>query len=373
MTFRNRLLSAVVLVTLGVTGGLVLAGRLSLTSPSGAAPEQAAPRPAAPPARAAGGGPLPDLSQVADAALRVSANIRSTSIMQVRDPWFQFWYGDQVQGPPSLGSGVVVSPDGYILTNTHVIGSAGANVSVTMPDGSEQRGEVVGIDEVSDLAVVKVQGRDLETLPWGDSGTLRVAEWVLAVGNPFQLSGTVTLGIVSTVSRPGTQFGQYADFIQTDAAINPGNSGGALVNARGELIGINTMITSDTGNNVGIGFAIPANLARRIMTELIEHGAVRWGSIGRIDLLTMSPQVAARYGLRNIDGVLVFRGNRSSPALRAGLALGDIIVSMNGQPVTSAEQLDRMIIESKVGSTARFEIVRTNGSRAVVTVPIINR
>src|SRR4029079_9389849 len=179
-----------------------------------------------------------------------------------------------------LGSGVVVTEDGYILTNNHVIGNAGAAVQVTLPDGKQLPAKIIGVDEVTDLAAVKVNAKGLTTLPWGDSDKLRVAEWVLAIGNPFQLSGTVTLGIVSTVRRRAEQVGAYQDFIQTDAAINPGNSGGALINARGELVGINTMIYSETGGYQGIGFAIPSNVARDIMQQLVDHGEVRYGYVG---------------------------------------------------------------------------------------------
>ena len=195
-----------------------------------------------------------------------------------------------------------MSADGYVLTNTHVIGYAGADIRVTLPGAREMRGKLIGIDDVSDLAVVKVDAQNLETLPWGDSGKLRVAEWVLAVGNPFQLSGTVTLGIISTVNRSAAQVGANTDFIQTDAAINPGNSGGALVNSRGELIGINTMIYSETGGYQGIGFAIPSNLARRIMDELKATGTVPWGSIGRIRWINVDRATRQALRVRRCDG-----------------------------------------------------------------------
>ena len=187
----------------------------------------------------------------------------------------QFFYGSRaVQTQTSLGSGVIVSEDGLILTNSHVVGSRGAQVHVTTNDNREVAAQIQGIDPYTDLAVLKVDARGLAPLPWGDSSKLRVAEWVLAVGNPFQFNQTVTLGIVSAQNRHDPQLATYNDFIQTDAAINPGNSGGALVNSRGELIGINTMIYSETGGYQGIGFAIPANLARRIMTELVKNGEI---------------------------------------------------------------------------------------------------
>jgi S1-C subfamily serine protease len=201
-----------------------------------------------------------------------------------------------------------------------------------------------------------------------------VAEWVLAIGNPFQLSGTVTLGIVSTVTRPGDQFGQVEAFIQTDAAINPGNSGGALVNARGELVGINTMIVSETGGSAGVGLAIPSNRARQIMTELIEHGAVSWGSIGteRMDALMVNAATARRYGLP-ATGLLVRALYNNSSAYRAGLRPGDTIRRVNGEPITSPDQLNLLVIRHKVGATIRLDVVREDGRELTLDVPVVAR
>jgi S1-C subfamily serine protease len=356
----------------GFVGGLVVSGRLSLTTPSSAAPEQtAAPRPSGAAAAVAAGGALPNLSDIAESALRVSANISSTTIVQL-DPWMQFFTNNRVQSSQSLGSGVVVSRDGYVLTNKHVIGNAGAEIKVTLPDGRERPAKLIGIDDVSDLAVVKVDATNLQTIPWGDSGKLRVAEWVLAVGNPFQFSGTVTLGIVSTVSRSGDQIGSVQDFIQTDAAINPGNSGGALVNARGELVGINTMIYSETGGYQGIGFAIPSNLARGIMTELIQNGTVTWGSIGDISWFAIDQAAANRYNL-DVTGGYVRSISQRSPAYRAGLEPGDIVVSINGQTITSPDQIDRVVVRLKPGAMVKLGVVKRNGKSTTIDVPIVAR
>src|SRR5690606_29965599 len=258
---RVVLPAAVLLLVAGFAVGLVLSGRLDLTASSSAAPRDVLEETAAPqvdvatPAGAAVAAPaLPSLSAIAERALQVSVNISSTNIVRA-DPYVQFLWGNQVRAQQSLGSGVVVSSDGLILTNRHVLGDQVRAIRVTLPDGRELPAALVGMDPVSDLAVIKIDETNLQTIPWGDSSQLRVAEWVLAVGNPFQLSGTVTLGIVSTVSRSGDQVGTVQDFIQTDAAINPGNSGGALISARGELVGINTMIYSETGGYQGIGFA----------------------------------------------------------------------------------------------------------------------
>src|SRR6478735_996562 len=229
----NRFAFTTLLLSAGVIAGLTLSGRMSTwTSPGMASP---APVPVSIQGRAAtstaaqSGGVLPDLSAIAEQALKVSVSIQSTVTQQINDPLFRMIYGNLSQQTPISGSGVIVSSDGLILTNRHVVGDARGRVKVTLADGVEKDAEIKGIDEVSDLAVVKVDGKGLPTLKWGDSSQIRVAQWVLAVGNPFQLTGTVTLGIVSTVNRSGASMGTYADFIQTDAAINPGNSGGALI------------------------------------------------------------------------------------------------------------------------------------------------
>jgi S1-C subfamily serine protease len=352
--------------------GLVVSARLAPTSPSVAAPQRESDqaRPAAIPGSVPGN--LPDLSIVAERALKVSANISSTTMQVPNDPFFRFYYGRQAQPSQSVGSGVVVSSDGYVLTNTHVIGYAGADIRVTLPGGREMPGKLVGIDDVSDLAVVKVAAQNLETLPWGDSGKLRVAEWVLAIGNPFQLSGTVTLGIVSTVNRSAAQIGGNTDFIQTDAAINPGNSGGALVNSRGELIGINTMIYSETGGYQGIGFAIPSNLARRIMDELKTNGTVPWGAIGQIRWINVDRATARSYGFGDVTGAYVRSIDRASSAYRAGLQPGDLVVAVNGEPVSDSEQVERTVIASKVGSEVKLDVIR-DGRKTTVAVPVVSR
>jgi len=369
MAFRRASFIAILLAA-GFLGGLVLSGRLASTTPAGAEPQQAA-APRTPSRAAALVANAANLSDIAEAALRVSANISSTSIVEM-DPFMQFWSGRQVQESQSLGSGVVVSADGYVLTNKHVIGNAAAEVRVTLSDGRERPAKLVGIDEISDLAVVKIDATGLETLPWGDSSKLRVAELVLAVGNPFQLSGTVTLGIVSTVSRSAEQVGSYQDFIQTDAAINPGNSGGALVSANGELVGINTMIYSETGGYQGIGFAIPSNSARKIMTELIENGKVTWGSIGSISWITVDQAVAAQNRL-NVTGAFVRVLYRESPAYRAGLQPRDIVTTIDGQKVTSGDQIDHIVIRKPVGSTIRLGVRKSDGRAVTIDVPIVAR
>ena len=360
----------------GFLAGLVVSGRLDMTTPSTAAP-QAGPQPSAVTTSAAGSavatGALPDLSSIAERALQVSVNISSTNLVRMQvDPFFQRFFGEQVQPQQSLGSGVVVSPDGYILTNKHVIGNQSESIRVTLHGGEERPAKLIGIDDVSDLAVVKVDDTKLSTIPWGDSARLRVAEWVLAVGNPFQLSGTVTLGIVSTVSRSGDQVGTFQDFIQTDAAINPGNSGGALINARGELVGINTMIYSETGGYQGIGFAIPSNAAREIMNELIQNGQVSWGSIGGLTLLDIDQTTARANGLPT-GGTLVRNLGPEAPAYRSGLEPFDVIRRINGETVTSADQLNRLVVRQKVGSTVTLDVVKRDGRELQLKVPVVAR
>jgi S1-C subfamily serine protease len=341
------------MLSVGALGAIVLSQPIQQTRPAAAA--------------AANG--LPDLSTVAEQALKVSVSIASTVTQQVNDPWSRIFYGNLYQVPVS-GSGVIVSKDGYVLTNRHVVGDGAGKIRVTLPDGVERAANIVGIDDVSDLAVVKVDGKNLPTLAWGDSSQLRVAQWVLAVGNPFQLSGTVTLGIVSTVSRPGSQVGTYSDFIQTDAAINPGNSGGALINARGELVGINTMIYSESGGNQGIGFAIPSNLAQQIMKELIDKGEVLRGTIGIASLRNIDADTSEANGLGRVDGVIIMALYRGSPAVRAGLQRYDIITKVNDQTVTDANQFLKVVYNAKIGSAVKLEVAR-GGRRANVDVAVV--
>ena len=367
----RRVLLSVSLLSAGIVGGLVLSGRMSGTAPSVAAPAPAADIQSPPGVSTSA---LPDLSTIAERAIKASVNISSTTYMQV-DPFFQLFYGQGAVVPQtSLGSGVIVSTDGLVLTNSHVVGGArSADIRVTLSDDPrELPAKIVGIDELTDLAVVKIEATGVAPLPWGDSSRLRVAEWVLAVGNPFTFSQTVTLGIVSNVNRHDPQLHTYNDFIQTDAAINPGNSGGALVNSRGELVGINTMIYSQTGGYQGIGFAIPANVARSIMDELVRNGVVSRGSIGNLTLRTISSEQMRRAGLGDTGGVLVDNMYRNDPAYRAGIVPGDLIVRYNGTAVTEESQLQRMIADSKIGSTVRVEVIR-RGQARTFDVPVVQR
>jgi S1-C subfamily serine protease len=353
----------------GIVIGLVLMGRLSPQTGS-AAPASGPLAQAKPAAISPTGAVLPNLSDVAERALQATVNISSTQYRQV-DPFFQMFYRRGALMPEtSLGSGVIVSEDGLILSNHHVLQNAAAEIKVTLPDGRELAGKVVGTDPVTDLGVVKVSATGLAPLPWGDSSKLRVAEWVLAVGSPLSLSQTVTLGIVSNVKRHSEQLGGINDMIQTDAAINPGNSGGPLVNSRGEVVGINTMIVTETGGYQGLGFAIPANAAQDVMNELIKYHEVPHGSIGLTDdLVNVDPARAQRAGLGPIRGVLVRNMYSDSSAYHAGMQLNDIILSVDGKDISDAAQLQRLIIGSKIGSTVTIEVMRNN-RRLTLKVPI---
>jgi len=254
------------------------------------------------------------------------------------------------------GSGVIVSPDGYVLTNNHVIDGA-REVTVTLPDKREFQGTIVGTDPKTDLAVIKIDGKNLPTVPWGDASKLQVGEYVLAVGNPFGLNSTVTLGIVSALGRGRMGITQYEDFIQTDAAINPGNSGGALVNTKGELVGINTAIFSQSGGYQGVGFAVPTSMGQPIYDSLVKHGKVVRGYLG-IGIQDLNQDLAKSFGVTNGKGALVTDVKDDSPADHAGLHQGDVIVSYQASPVEDAVALQRLVTKTIVGSKVPMKVVR---------------
>ncbi len=382
--------------------GLLLAGVLMGLMASGLANEQPdliaraptaerAPGPAAAPApspapaeqAAAAPGAGPDFTRVAAQTVRAVTNIASTQIVRrsaspfANDPFFQYFFGDQddlfgrSRAQQSLGSGVVISPDGFVVTNNHVIGEGGNEVTVTVGDRREVRAKVIGFDSWTDLALLKVDAANLPVIPWGDSSRLRVAEWVMAVGNPFSLNQTVTLGVVSALGRANVGITQYEDFIQTDAAINPGNSGGALINGRGELVGINTAIFSQSGGYQGIGFAVPSNLVRRVVDDLKKFGQVRRGSIGLVEVIPLTGRLAdeLRAPQAQSDGVVVNQLHRDSAAYQAGLEPGDIILSFNGTAISDPSQFVRLVADSAIGSTARVEVLR-EGRRQTLRIPI---
>ena len=306
------------------------------------------------------------LSDVAERTVRSVVNVRSTSGGSNTSYSRPDWYGRVPERRPnSLGSGVIVSADGLILTNHHVIRKA-TDIRITLSDNKELRAVVIGSDPKSDVAVLRVQDppSDLVPIGFGDSKTLRLGEIVLAIGNPFGVGQTVTMGIVSAVGRVGVGIVDYEDFIQTDAAINPGNSGGALVNARGELVGINTAILSKSGGYQGIGFAIPTDMARPIMESLLKHGRVIRGWIG-VMIQDLSQDLIKAMGLQVDHGVLVADVQRDSPAAKAGLSRGDVILSIDGDSTESVAQLRNKIASIGPGQHARLLIARGGRHRRV--------
>src|SRR5579862_8800281 len=326
--------------------------------------------PAAMPA-AVGDTPVPSLSPMIKKVSPAIVNIATRGTIHEKgpqnplldDPFFRrFFDVPQDTGPrerpfQSAGSGVIFDArSGYIVTNAHVVENA-TEITVTLQDGRDLKAEVIGSDAPSDVAVLKVKPDGLAQVPLGDSSRAEVGDFVVAIGNPFGLQHTVTSGIISGLSRSGINPDGYEDFIQTDASINPGNSGGALVNLRGELIGINTAILSRSGGNIGIGFAIPVNMARSVMDQLIKYGSVKRGQLG-VSMYTVTPDIAHSLGLSNVTGALVSQVVDGSPAEKAGIHSGDVITSVNGQPVKSNSELRNSIGLMRVGDKVEIGLLR---------------
>ena len=289
------------------------------------------------------------------------------------DPFFRRFFdvppdtGPRERPFQSAGSGVIFDAKaGYILTNAHVVENA-TEITVTLQGGRDVKAEVLGSDAPSDVAVLKVKPEGLSQIALGDSAKVEVGDFVVAIGNPFGLQHTVTSGIISGLSRSGINPDGYEDFIQTDASINPGNSGGALVNLRGELIGINTAILSRSGGNIGIGFAIPVNMARSVMEQLIKFGSVKRGQLG-VSMYTVTPDIAHSLGLNNAVGALVSQVVEGSPAEKAGIRTGDVITSVNGQPVKSNSELRNSIGLRRVGDKVDIGLVRDGKPLKVTAV-----
>jgi len=318
------------------------------------------------------------ITEVAATVKPSVVNIASTKTLEhsrsmspfFQDPFFKRFFGDNFgfsEQPrkykqSGLGSGVIVRKDGFILTNNHVIRGAD-EIKVTLPDKREFKGEVIGTDQKTDLAVIKVEADELPEIHLGDSDELKVGETVLAIGNPFGLNATVTSGIVSAKGRANVGIADYEDFIQTDAPINPGNSGGALVNIRGELIGINTAIFSTTGGYQGIGFAIPSNMAKVVMENLIEKGKVVRGWLG-VTIQTLTPELAEQFNLEDKRGVLVGDVSDGGPAEKAGIQRGDVIVEYNGENVDDVTNLRNMVANTPPDGKVTIKLIRDGKTKS---------
>jgi serine protease Do len=324
------------------------------------------------------------LAEVAEVVRPAVVNISTTTTIPAaenpfgdmfNDPFFRHFFGDQFNRPApnrkqkssALGSGVIMSDKGYILTNSHVVKGAD-EIKVVLYDKREFKGTIVGTDSKTDLAVVKIDAKDLPTVAIGSSSVLKTGDVVLAIGNPFGLNQTITMGIVSAVGRSHIGLADFEDFIQTDAAINPGNSGGALVNSSGELIGINTAIFSTSGGYMGIGFAIPSDMAASVMDSIIKHGKVIRGWLG-VSIQDLSPDLAKSFNLKDQTGALVSGVMENSPADKAGLKRGDLVIELDGKTVADSISLRNRVSALAPGTKIEMKIIR-NGSQQVITATL---
>ena len=285
------------------------------------------------------------------------------------DEFFRRFFGNpeqqqQKQTIRSLGSGVIVTEDGYILTNNHVVEKA-EKLSVLINDNKRYDAELIGSDPPTDVAVIKIKGKGLRAASFGDSDDISVGEWVIAIGNPFQLMHTVTAGIISAKGRSSVGLAEYEDFIQTDASINPGNSGGALSNLNGQVIGINTAIASPTGGNIGIGFAIPVNMAKEVMDQLISKGEVVRGYMG-VWLQDITDELAEALDLKSTNGAIVSDITDNGPAARAGIQRGDVIVKYNGKQIEDGTQLKNLVAQTDPGTSVDVAVIRDGETKELI-------
>jgi Do/DeqQ family serine protease len=321
---------------------------------------------------------MPTLAPMIERIAPAVVNIATSGSVEVQsyrnpfldDPFFRRFFENEPDQPrtrrtQSAGSGVVIdAKKGYIVTNAHVIENAD-EITVTLQDDRTYTAEVIGTDPASDIAVIKIEAPRLTQIELADSDTARVGDFVVAIGNPFGLGHTVTSGIVSALGRSGLNRENYEDFIQTDASINPGNSGGALVNLRGQLIGVNSAILTRSGGNIGIGFAIPSNMVQAVMTQLLEFGEVRRGLLG-VNIYTVTPDIAEAYGVEEIQGALISQVVSGSSADKAGLKAGDIITRVNKENVKTATELRNAIGLMRIGDEVDIEYVR-DGKKMTTT------
>jgi serine protease Do len=322
------------------------------------------------------------LTQLGDAMSRVSERVKpavvnistsktvKTPRLPFDDPILRKFFGEgqtQKQKVFSLGSGVIATPDGYIVTCNHVIEGA-EDIVVRLNDSREFKGKIVGLDSRTDIAIIKITAENLPTVAWGDSDKLRTGAVVIAIGNPYGLNQTVTMGIVSATRRAGMGLIDYEDFIQTDASINPGNSGGALVNSKGDLIGINDAIFSTTGGNQGIGFAIPSSMAKNVMDGIISQGKVVRGYLG-VQVQPLTADLAKQFGMKNEKGILVVDVTEGGPADKGGIKRGDVIVGFDSKDLDNPFQLKNIVASSKPGKMVEIKVVR-DGKPLILPVMI---
>jgi serine protease Do len=323
------------------------------------------------PARASEVSFLAGFTPIVKSALPAVVNVSTSKKVQVEretSPFsgpFRDFFGpdffDQFGGPRerqenSLGSGVIVSSEGYILTNNHVVQGA-TDIQVFLSNERQLKGRIVGGDPKTDIAVIKVEEKNLPALTLGNSAGVQVGDFALAIGNPFGVGQTVTMGIVGATGRGGFGIEHYEDFIQTDAAINPGNSGGALINVRGELIGINTAIVARSGGSQGVGFAVPTNMARPVMEQILKHGKVIRGYLG-VSIQTMSPELAKSFSSKTTQGALIAEVVPDGPAAKAGLRRGDIVLAVDGEPVLDSRRLTLRISQAAPGTAVNLRLLR---------------
>jgi len=323
------------------------------------------------------GAPLPSLAPMLERSMPAVVNISTSTNIEVKenplmqDPFFRQFFQmpnqSRQQQKNSLGSGVIIDSDqGLVLTNNHVIDKAD-KITVTLHDGRQLKAEVMGTDPEADVAIIQIPADHLIKLPIADSSQVRVGDFVVAIGNPFGLGQTVTSGIISALGRSGLGIEGYEDFIQTDASINPGNSGGALVNLRGEFIGMNTAILAPTGGNVGIGFAIPSNMVMTIKESLVKHGEVRRGLLG-VTTQDLTPELVNAFNLKNKQGAAISRIEDNSPAAKAGLEPGDIIVAANGKQIKNSHDIRNIIGLMQIGDKVNIEYFRGNDKKEVTAI-----
>lgn len=376
-TLKQALLAASVIALLAAGYGRF--GAETISPAHALAPTRAAS--AAPPAAAAGTAAMPGFSNIvaqygpAVVNISVSGTVKTAATgapfprVDPGDPFYEFFKRFRVPAPQGeapiggQGSGFIVRPDGLILTNAHVVNGAD-EVTVKLTNKQEYKARVLGIDKPSDVAVVKIDAKDLPTVKLGDPAQTQVGEWVLAIGSPFGFENSATAGIVSAKSRSLPDEG-YVAFLQTDVAVNPGNSGGPLFNMNGEVIGINSQIYSRTGGYQGLSFAIPIDVALKVEQQIVRSGKVERGRLG-VGIQEVSPSLADSFGLKKPAGALVGSVAEGSPAARAGLAPGDIILKLNGEEIASSNQLPPLVADLKPGSAAKLEIWRKGGTREIV-------